>query len=117
MVRIDGKNIGNLLNIGVTAWHLWFFNVFYPPVPFCSSLDISLPSKLVEDENFLQQPATSVPLSIVNHRKTSSRDNIKITHDSVVSWPRQGSSEEQMNPSLSVLLSETDSASGMRLYS
>ncbi|GAA6095704.1 polycystic kidney disease 1 like 1 isoform X1 [Tachysurus ichikawai] len=96
------------------SWKLYLVNASsksMPDVPFCSSLDISLPSKLVEDENFLQQPATSVPLSIVNHRKTSSRDNIKITHDSVVSWPRQGSSEEQMNPSLSVLLSETDSAS------
>ncbi|XP_060717124.1 polycystin-1-like protein 1 [Tachysurus vachellii] len=96
------------------SWKLYLVNASsksMPDVPFCSSLDISLPSKLVEDENFLQQHATSVPLSILNHRKTSSRDNVKITHDSVVSWPRQGSSEEQTNPSLSVLLSETDSAS------
>ncbi|XP_047664341.1 polycystic kidney disease 1 like 1 isoform X2 [Tachysurus fulvidraco] len=96
------------------SWKLYLVNASsksIPDVPFCSSLDISLPSKLVEHENFLQQPATSVPLSILNHHKTSSRGNIKITHDSFVSWPRQGRSEEQTNPSLSVLLSETDSAS------
>ncbi|KAG7317727.1 hypothetical protein KOW79_018762, partial [Hemibagrus wyckioides] len=95
------------------SWKLYLVNASsksIPDVPFCGSLDISLPSKLEEDESFFQQPATSVPLSILNHYETSSSDDIKITDDSVVRWPRRRSSMEQKNPSLLVLLSESASA-------
>ncbi|KAK3541608.1 hypothetical protein QTP86_033078 [Hemibagrus guttatus] len=96
------------------SWKLYLVNASsksIPDVPFCGSLDISLPSKLEEDESFFQQPALSVPLSILNHHETSSSDDIKITDGSVVRWPRRRSSMEPKNPSLLALLSETDSAS------
>ncbi|XP_053083812.1 polycystic kidney disease 1 like 1 [Pangasianodon hypophthalmus] len=94
-------------------WKLYLVNASSkstPDVPFCGSLDISLPSKLEEDTLFFQEPANTASLSILNQKETSGNE-IKMTRDSVVSWRRWGRSVEHQNPSLLDLLSVTDSAS------
>lgn len=109
----DGKDIGNILLVCVSAWHLLsFLNFVFYPVPFCGNLDISLPSKL-EDTPSVQHLVTAGSPSILNQKERS--DEIKIQHDRVVSWSKHGRSVK--HTSLLDLLSETDGASGLRLYS